>query len=98
MIWSMGGPGGQSPRVTRIEVPAKQAEPPEGAQARRSPSSMDLALKSTEQALSHLMKVAMEEIRGGADASPHVQAAERDLRNALKQLSLAKRASRADAL
>jgi len=45
----------------------------------------------TEQALGEVSHVAMEQIRRGADVSSHVEAAERDLRGALRQLVLAER-------
>jgi hypothetical protein len=54
-------------------------------------SPIDLALQSTEAALVQLTKVVMDNIRCGGEASPHVEAAERDLRSALKQLAQIKR-------
>jgi hypothetical protein len=93
MICGMEGSAGHAPRVARIDAAEQRRESSGGQGATRSAPPIDLALRSTEAALGHLTKVAVEEIRRGADASPHVQAAERDLRSALKQLSLAKRAS-----
>ena len=52
---------------------------------------IDLALQSTEAALVQLTKVVMDNIRSGGEASPHVEAAERDLRSALRQLAQVKR-------
>ena len=83
----MKEPAAGPPRVARIEVH------PEEDIAKRASAPIDLALRSTETALRHLTRVAMEEIRRGADSSPHVQAAERDLRSALKQLALVKRST-----
>ncbi len=53
--------------------------------------SFEQAIQMTENALSQVNQVAMEQIRRGADISSHVEAAERDLRGALRQLVLAER-------
>jgi hypothetical protein len=76
-------------RDTRIseQVPVRLGSEPVEAVG----SPIDLALQSTEAALVQLTKVVMDHIRSGGEASPHVEAAERDLRSALKQLSQVKR-------
>jgi hypothetical protein len=51
------------------------------------------ALEATEEALSEVTKLAIERIRLGADNPPHLEAAERDLRNALRQLAILSRTS-----
>jgi len=53
--------------------------------------SFEKAIDMTEKALSEVNQVAMEQIRRGAEISSHVEAAERDLRGALRQLVLAER-------
>jgi hypothetical protein len=58
---------------------------------RAADSPLGLALRATETALGELSKVVMDDICAGGEVSPHVEAAERDLRNALKQLGLARR-------
>jgi hypothetical protein len=50
------------------------------------------AVRLTEQALSEVTKLTIEQIHHGAENSPHVEAAERDLRNALRQLVMARKA------
>jgi hypothetical protein len=50
-----------------------------------------LALEVTQEALAQVQQIAIEEIRYGLEASDHVQAAERDMRSALRQLVLAER-------
>jgi prophage DNA circulation protein len=52
---------------------------------------MARALELTEQALSEVARIAIEEIHSGLESSNHVQAAERDMRNALRQLVMAER-------
>lgn len=52
---------------------------------------MARALELTEQALSEVARIAIEEIHSGLESSSHVQAAERDMRNALRQLVMAER-------
>jgi flagellar basal body-associated protein FliL len=51
----------------------------------------DRAVELTEDALSQVTRLAIELIRRGKESSPHVEAAERELRNALRQLVAAKR-------
>jgi hypothetical protein len=53
------------------------------------------ALELTEEALAEVTQIAIEEIRDGLEASNHVDAAERDMRSALRQLVLAEREVRA---
>ncbi len=53
--------------------------------------SFDKAIEMTENALSEVGQVAREQIRRGAEVSSHIEAAERDLRGALRQLVLAER-------
>jgi hypothetical protein len=52
------------------------------------------ALELTEEALSEVARIAIEEIHSGLEASNHVQAAERDMRSALRQLVMAARDER----
>jgi hypothetical protein len=54
-------------------------------------AAMARALELTEQALGEVARIAIEEIHGGLDSSNHVQAAERDMRGALRQLVMAER-------
>jgi hypothetical protein len=61
------------------------------ARVRAADSSLDLALRATETALGEVSKVVMDDIRAHGQTSPHIEAAERDLRTALRQLGLAKR-------
>jgi hypothetical protein len=49
------------------------------------------AIELTEEALAEVTQIAIEEIRDGLEASNHVDAAERDMRSALRQLVLAER-------
>jgi hypothetical protein len=49
------------------------------------------ALELTEEALSEVARIAIEEIHSGLESSNHVQAAERDMRSALRQLVMAER-------
>ena len=53
------------------------------------------ALQLTDEALNRVSRIAIEEIRDGLEASSHVEAAERHMRNALRQLVLAERELRA---
>jgi hypothetical protein len=53
------------------------------------------ALELTEEALSEVARIAIEEIHTGLESSSHVQAAERDMRSALRQLVMAEREMRA---
>jgi len=77
--------------VTSVEFAGQPPDVLDGAQGETAASALDLALQSTETALAQLATVVVENIRLGGDVSPQVEAAERDLRNALRQLSLAKR-------
>jgi hypothetical protein len=52
---------------------------------------MERALGLAEEALEQIARIAVEQIRRGVESSNHVEAAERDLRSALRQLVLAKR-------
>lgn len=52
---------------------------------------MARALELTEDALGEVARIAIEEIHSGLESSNHVQAAERDMRSALRQLVLAER-------
>jgi hypothetical protein len=81
----------QSPPVTSLEFPEEPAGRLGGVKGNAAGSPTDLALQSTEAALGHVTKVVIENIRQGGDVSPHIEAAERDLRDALRQLGLAKR-------
>ena len=53
--------------------------------------SMERALGLAEEALEQIARIAVEQIRRGVETSNHVEAAERDLRSALRQLVLAQR-------
>jgi hypothetical protein len=55
--------------------------------------SFEKAIEMTEGALSEVNRLAMEQIRRGVDISSNIEAAERDLRDALRQLVLAERVS-----
>jgi hypothetical protein len=54
---------------------------------------LERALQLTEDSLEHITRIAVEQIRKGAETSSHIEAAERDVRNALRQLVLAQRES-----
>jgi hypothetical protein len=54
-------------------------------------STMTQAIELTEDALGQVARVTVEGIRGGLAASSHVEAGERDMRSALRQLVLAER-------
>ena len=54
-------------------------------------AAMARALELTEQALTEVARIAIEEIHSGVESSNHVQAAERDMRSALRQLVMAER-------
>jgi prophage DNA circulation protein len=58
-------------------------------------STLARALELTEEALSEVARIAIEEIHSDLESSNHVQAAERDMRSALKQLVMADRDLRA---
>ena len=52
---------------------------------------MERALQLAEETLEQVTRIAVEQIRKGVESSNHVEAAERDLRSALRQLVLAQR-------
>ena len=54
-------------------------------------ATMARAIELTEQALGQVARIAIEQIHGGIESSSHVEAAERDMRSALRQLVLAER-------
>jgi hypothetical protein len=60
-------------------------------------ATMARALELTEEALGEVARIAIEEIHGGLESSNHVQAAERDMRSALRQLVMAERELRSKA-
>jgi hypothetical protein len=53
--------------------------------------AMERALQLAEDALEQITRIAVEQIRKGVESSNHVEAAERDMRSALRQLVLAQR-------
>lgn len=57
-------------------------------------ATMARALELTEEALGEVARIAIEEIHSGLESSNHVQAAERDMRSALRQLVMAEREMR----
>ncbi len=87
----MASTSGRPSQVTSVEFSEQLPELLNGVQSEAAVSAIDLALASTEAALAQLTTVVVENIRLGGDVSPQIEAAERDLRNALRQLSLAKR-------
>ena len=64
--------------------------PPDDARAESVGAPIDLALEATEAALGQVTKAVIDNIRHGGDGTQHVEAAERDLRSALRQLTIAK--------
>ena len=58
---------------------------------KRTSEVMGDALELTEHALALVSQIAIEEIRDGTEPNSHVDAAERDMRSALRQLGLAER-------
>ena len=65
------------------------------SQAKRAlTGTIEEALSLTETALSHVTRIAIEQIRNGLGPSSHVEAAERDIRSALRQLGMAAREHR----
>jgi hypothetical protein len=54
-------------------------------------ATMARALELTEQALGQVARIAIEQIHGGVETGGHIEAAERDMRSALRQLVLAER-------
>jgi hypothetical protein len=57
---------------------------------RAADSPVEVALRATETALGEVGKVVID-IRVDGEVSPHIEAAERDLRTTLRQLGTAKR-------
>ena len=53
--------------------------------------TMARAVELAEQALGEVARIAIEQIHGGVETGTHVEAAERDMRSALRQLVLAER-------
>lgn len=53
--------------------------------------AMERAMDLTAEALGEIARIAVQEIHAGLEASSHVEAAERDMRSALRQLVLAAR-------
>ncbi|HTX31307.1 MAG TPA: hypothetical protein VMD09_07970 [Solirubrobacteraceae bacterium] len=54
-------------------------------------ATMASAVELTEQALGQVARIAIEQIHDGVETGTHVEAAERDMRSALRQLVLAER-------
>jgi hypothetical protein len=52
---------------------------------------IERALQLAEDALEQITRIAVEQIRKGVESSNHVEAAEREMRSALRQLVLAQR-------
>jgi hypothetical protein len=52
---------------------------------------IERALQLAEDTLEQITRIAVEQIRRGAESSSHIEAAERDMRGALRQLVLAER-------
>jgi hypothetical protein len=48
-------------------------------------------MQLVEEALGEVTRAGLEQIRAGVEVSAHIEAAERDLRNALRQLVMANR-------
>lgn len=87
----MASVSGDGPQMSGVKLEEQLPGLLNGAHGEAAVSAIDLALRSTEAALGQLTTVVVESIRLGGDISPQVEAAERDLRSALRQLSLAKR-------
>jgi hypothetical protein len=79
-----------SPPGTNIEFPDQQPKGGVGPETASDGAPIDVALRSTEAALGQLTQVVIENIRSGGDVSHHIEAAERDLRSALRQLGQAR--------
>jgi hypothetical protein len=58
-------------------------------------ATLTRAIELSDEALAHVARIAIEGIRSGVEVGGHVEAAERDMRNALRQLVLAERELRA---
>jgi hypothetical protein len=80
----------RSPPGTNIEFPDQPPGHRVGTETQADDAPIDIALRSTEEALGELTQVVIENIRAGGDVSHHIEAAERDLRNALRQLGQAR--------
>ncbi len=59
--------------------------------------TMESAIELTERALTQVAHIAIEQIHEGLETSNHIEAAERDMRSALRQLVLADRELRRSA-
>ena len=77
-------------------MPAK-ASPPTGAPRSYQSVIEEMArtVELTEEALAQLGRIAIEEIHSGLQTSSHLEAAEHDLRTALRELVLAESQLRA---
>ncbi len=94
----MASPSGHPPQVASVEFPGQPQELFADVHADDATvSAIEQTLQSTEAALGTLATVVVESIRLGGDVPPQVEAAERDLRSALRQLSLARRHARRSA-
>ncbi len=94
IICNMASPSGHPPHVAGVELEGQPQELFPIPHREEPVAAIDQALQSTEAALGALASVVVESIRLGGDVSPQVEAAERDLRSALRQLSLAQRHAR----
>ncbi len=90
----MASPSGHLPHVTGVEFSGETQELFADVHTDATVSAIEQTLQSTEAALGTLATVVVESIRLGGDVPPQVEAAERDLRSALRQLSLARRHAR----
>lgn len=87
----MNGMSKQSPQMASVEFPQGLAGRLDGEQAGPAGSAIEMALRSTEAALAQVTKAMIDNIRHGGEGTQHVEAAERDLRGALRQLTIANR-------
>jgi len=87
----MASPADLPSDVSDLTFPQELQPHVNGELAEPGGAPIELALQLTEAALGQLMRVVVQSIRSGGGASPHVEAAERDLRSALRQLSVVKR-------
>jgi hypothetical protein len=90
-ICDMDGASKQSPQLASVEFPQQRAGSSNGEQPEPAGSAIELALRSTEAALGQVTKAMIDNIRHGGEGAQHVEAAERDLRGALRQLTIANR-------
>jgi hypothetical protein len=65
--------------------------------AESSIGTLSRAIECTEEALAQVARIAIEEIHNSLETSSHIQAAEREMRSALRQLVLAQRELRSSA-